>query len=129
MRTMTATTNVTTRRKSTGRTQTTMTSSRPRGRRVTANTAPSIWANSEEKVIGQHPHQSCMSSFPETLNPSPVRAGEPAIDTNQAEDTAESFDLWIEAGHAEKHYWRDLWRYRGVFYILAWRDVCVRFKL
>jgi len=40
----------------------------------------------------------------------------------------ESFDLWIEAGHAEKHYWLDLWRYRELFLILAWRDVAVRYK-
>jgi lipopolysaccharide transport system permease protein len=40
----------------------------------------------------------------------------------------ESFDLWIEAGHTEKHYWGDLWRYRELFYILAWRDVAVRYK-
>jgi len=26
------------------------------------------------------------------------------------------------------HYWRDLWRYRELFYILAWRDVMVRYK-
>jgi lipopolysaccharide transport system permease protein len=40
----------------------------------------------------------------------------------------EDFDLWIEAGHAEKHYWLDLWRYRELFVILAWRDVAVRYK-
>ncbi len=41
---------------------------------------------------------------------------------------AEPFDLWIEAGHAERHYWRDLWRYRELFIILAWRDIAVRYK-
>ncbi|MEI6072221.1 MAG: ABC transporter permease [Verrucomicrobiae bacterium] len=40
----------------------------------------------------------------------------------------EGFDLWIEAGHAEKHYWLDLWHYRELFFILAWRDVAVRYK-
>ena len=38
------------------------------------------------------------------------------------------FDLWIEAGRTEKNYWRDLWRYRDLFLILAWRDVAVRYK-
>lgn len=38
------------------------------------------------------------------------------------------FDLWIEAGHSEKHYWLDLWRYRELLIILAWRDVAVRYK-
>jgi lipopolysaccharide transport system permease protein len=34
----------------------------------------------------------------------------------------------IESGHAEKNYWRDLWRYRELFQVLAWRDVAVRYK-
>lgn len=38
------------------------------------------------------------------------------------------FDLWIEAGHTEKHYWRDIWRYRELLFILAWRDIAVRYK-
>lgn len=36
--------------------------------------------------------------------------------------------LIIEPGLAEKHYWRDLWRYRELFLVLAWRDVAVRYK-
>jgi lipopolysaccharide transport system permease protein len=36
--------------------------------------------------------------------------------------------LVLEAGRAEHHYWRDLWRYRELFAILAWRDVAVRYK-
>ena len=28
----------------------------------------------------------------------------------------------------ERHYWRDLWRYRELFYFLAWRDLMVRYK-
>jgi lipopolysaccharide transport system permease protein len=36
--------------------------------------------------------------------------------------------LIIEAGRAEGHYWRDLWRYRELFYFLAWRDILVRYK-
>ncbi|HQR34183.1 MAG TPA: ABC transporter permease [Blastocatellia bacterium] len=38
------------------------------------------------------------------------------------------FDLYIEAGRTEKNYWRDLWRYRELFYFLAWRDILVRYK-
>ncbi len=34
----------------------------------------------------------------------------------------------IEAGHSERHYWRDIWRYRELFYFLAWRDILVRYK-
>jgi len=34
----------------------------------------------------------------------------------------------LEPGRAERHYWRDLWHYRDLFAILAWRDVVVRYK-
>lgn len=37
-------------------------------------------------------------------------------------------ELIIEAGRSEVHYWRDLWRYRDLFYFLAWRDLLVRYK-
>jgi len=38
------------------------------------------------------------------------------------------FDLTLEPGSAEKHYWLDLWRYRELFIILAMRDISVRYK-
>ena len=41
---------------------------------------------------------------------------------------SEHFDLLIEAARTEKNYWRDLWRYRELFYFLAWRDILVRYK-
>lgn len=34
----------------------------------------------------------------------------------------------IEQGRIESAYWKDLWRYRELFYFLAWRDVLVRYK-
>src|ERR1700704_3119068 len=34
----------------------------------------------------------------------------------------------IEPGRQERNYWRDLWRYRELFYVLAWRDLAVRYK-
>jgi lipopolysaccharide transport system permease protein len=36
--------------------------------------------------------------------------------------------LVIEAGSADRHYWRDLWRYRDLFFFLARRDIVVRYK-
>ena len=36
--------------------------------------------------------------------------------------------ITIEAGRTESHYWQDLWRYRELFYFLAWRDLLVRYK-
>jgi len=38
------------------------------------------------------------------------------------------YKLVIEAGRTERHYWADLWRYRELFYFLAWRDILVRYK-
>ena len=43
------------------------------------------------------------------------------VDSSQAE-------LIIEAGRTEKQYWQDLWKYRELFYFLAWRDILVRYK-
>ncbi|MBN9514518.1 MAG: ABC transporter permease [Alphaproteobacteria bacterium] len=36
--------------------------------------------------------------------------------------------LILEAGRADRQYWWDLWRYRELFFILAWRDVAIRYK-
>jgi len=37
-------------------------------------------------------------------------------------------EIVIEPGHTERDYWLDLWAYRELFYILAWRDISVRYK-
>lgn len=34
----------------------------------------------------------------------------------------------IEPGRTEKNYWKDLWLFRELFYILSWRDIKVRYK-
>jgi lipopolysaccharide transport system permease protein len=34
----------------------------------------------------------------------------------------------IEAGREDAHYWKDLWKFKGLFYFLAWRDILVRYK-
>lgn len=38
------------------------------------------------------------------------------------------FDLVIEPGRLKKNYWNDLWRFRELFFFLAWRDILVRYK-
>ncbi|WP_413171236.1 ABC transporter permease [Anabaena azotica] len=43
-------------------------------------------------------------------------------------DTISQPELIIEAGRSEGQYWKDLWRYRELFYFLAWRDILVRYK-
>jgi lipopolysaccharide transport system permease protein len=42
--------------------------------------------------------------------------------------TPEPDELVIEPGQGFRHYWRDLWAYRELFFFLAWRDVAVRYK-
>lgn len=42
--------------------------------------------------------------------------------------TTQTPELIIEAGRTEKQYWKDIWRYRELFYFLAWRDILVRYK-
>jgi lipopolysaccharide transport system permease protein len=43
------------------------------------------------------------------------------------EEIAE-FDLVVEPGRSEKNYWLDIWRFKELFYFLAWRDILVRYK-
>jgi homopolymeric O-antigen transport system permease protein len=42
--------------------------------------------------------------------------------------TTVAYELIIEPGRAERHYWRDLWNYRELFSVLARRDISVRYK-
>lgn len=37
-------------------------------------------------------------------------------------------ELLIVPGMGALHYWRDIWRYRELFFFLAWRDILVRYK-
>ena len=41
---------------------------------------------------------------------------------------SQDYELVIERGRAQRHYWLDLWRYRELFQVLAWRDISVRYK-
>lgn len=34
----------------------------------------------------------------------------------------------IEPGRSEKNYWKDLWHFKELFYILTWRDIKVKYK-
>ncbi len=49
-------------------------------------------------------------------------------DTNQNAPASSVRRTVLEAGRAERNYWRDLWHYRELFAILAWRDIAVRYK-
>src|ERR1039457_608320 len=41
---------------------------------------------------------------------------------------AEISEIIIKPGIGAIHYWRDIWRYRELFFFLAWRDIVVRYK-
>jgi lipopolysaccharide transport system permease protein len=41
---------------------------------------------------------------------------------------SQEYELVIEPGRSELHYWRDIWRYRELFWFLSWRDILVRYK-
>lgn len=43
------------------------------------------------------------------------------------EETAQE-ELLIEPNRPALHYWRDVWRYRELFWFLVWRDILVRYK-
>jgi lipopolysaccharide transport system permease protein len=38
------------------------------------------------------------------------------------------YERIVERGRSEQHYWRDLWQFRELFQVLAWRDIAVRYK-
>lgn len=43
-------------------------------------------------------------------------------------EETEQFEMLIEPNLPALHYWRDVWRYRELFWFLVWRDILVRYK-
>lgn len=43
-------------------------------------------------------------------------------------DNKSKYTLIIEPGRTKINYWKDLWRYRELFFFFAWRDILVRYK-
>ena len=43
-------------------------------------------------------------------------------------NTTEMQEIILSAGRTRKNYWYDLWRFRELFYFLAWRDILLRYK-
>ena len=52
----------------------------------------------------------------------------PTADVEDARAEKTQRVLILEAGRTERNYWSDLWSYRELFAILAWRDVAVQYK-
>jgi lipopolysaccharide transport system permease protein len=38
------------------------------------------------------------------------------------------YNLVLSAGAINREYWRDIWKFRELMYVLAWRDVAIRYK-
>jgi lipopolysaccharide transport system permease protein len=66
-----------------------------------------------------------MSAESAAASRSPVDAGS---EVPPAPKPGTARRLVLEPGRAERHYWADLWHYRELFAILAWRDIAVRYK-
>jgi lipopolysaccharide transport system permease protein len=58
----------------------------------------------------------------------PYRPGRCGLWVTRSSVSGSARVLVLEPGRAGRHYWRDLWAYRELFAILAWRDVAVRYK-
>ena len=67
---------------------------------------------------------------PDLAGPASTAPPTKAVEAAQFADTGAGSErvTVIEPGRAERNYWLDLWRYRELFAILAWRDVSVRYK-
>jgi lipopolysaccharide transport system permease protein len=67
--------------------------------------------------------------MPSELAPSPERLFSP-VDMARAEPTDRTggYEIVIKAGQTERLYWRDLWRYRELLFLLAYRDISVHYK-
>jgi lipopolysaccharide transport system permease protein len=42
--------------------------------------------------------------------------------------TTPAQEVILEPGRADRNYWGDLWRYRELFQVLAWRDIAIRYR-
>lgn len=50
------------------------------------------------------------------------------LDVDQSGTPDQNRVIVLEQGRAERKYWVDLWTYRELFAILAWRDIAVQYK-
>src|SRR6476661_9355100 len=62
-----------------------------------------------------------------------IRSAPPVAGPDESNATSSNQDgksrlIVLERGRADRNYWSDLWAYRELFVILAWRDLAVRYK-
>jgi lipopolysaccharide transport system permease protein len=55
-------------------------------------------------------------------------AGSTSARGSGAEVSGRPYELVIEPGRVDRRYWQELWDYRELFQVLAWRDISVRYK-
>jgi lipopolysaccharide transport system permease protein len=78
-------------------------------------------------VLDREPREETATSARSLADGSLERVSLPKKEA-AGEASEAGFALLIEPGRSEQHYWRDLWRYRELFAVLAWRDLSVRYK-
>ena len=76
-----------------------------------------------------------MQSFAHKMEEAPrgLRSTLPVAEPDEPTATSSKQDakarlIILERGRADRNYWSDLWAYRELFVILAWRDLAVRYK-
>ena len=57
-----------------------------------------------------------------------TRRSGPPRDNRRSKESGGAVVILVEAGKTESEYYRDLWRYRDLFFFLMWRDILVRYK-
>ena len=74
----------------------------------------------EQTPVPPHPSNTWPHQIPHDLQPHPTSSMMPARAATR--DPANQW-LVLELNRIEKQDWKDLWRYRELFAILAWRDI------
>lgn len=72
--------------------------------------------------------QVCSVKNLNAIHEEPTTMGTCSTSMAKSNSLALEHVLILEPGRADHYYWRDLWRYRELFFILAWRDISVRYK-
>ena len=69
------------------------------------------------------------SSAPLSTDDARSAEGPPGFDVlSEVTSAPPERHIVLEAGRADRNYWNDLWHYRELFAMLAWRDISVRYK-
>jgi lipopolysaccharide transport system permease protein len=84
------------------------------------NTPGEIGSPHDSPPLGPEPLSS--PRVPEDGAPDPPVQSRPEVRSTAG------YEIVIKAGQSERLYWRDLWRYRELLLLLAYRDISVHYK-